>query len=62
MNSIKWIAVAIMVTALFWSMVASEKNQLESGNYKECLKAMQEAIPDPNDDSRSSFLQECQQR
>jgi len=59
-TSIKWIAIVIMVVALFWSMVASEENQLESANYQKCVTAMQEAIPDPNDDSRASFLKECQ--
>ncbi len=59
-TSIKWATVGLTLIAMFYFCMLSEKNNLISQNYEKCLTAMQQAIPDPNDDSRASLLQECQ--
>lgn len=52
-----WVIVILML-GIFGAR--SQTEELHSQRYDSCIKAMQQAIPDPNDDSRASFLENCQ--
>ena len=57
---IKWTALVIISVSFFCFLNQSEKQELNSKSYDKCIEAMQKAIPDPNDNSRASFLENCQ--
>lgn len=57
-SSYMWIAIAVMFVAFMW--FASKEDIARNDSYNKCVIAMQQAIPDPNDDSRASFLENCQ--
>jgi hypothetical protein len=57
-----WIAIGLVgitfAVAAGMSDIQNSKSRTEI--YIKCVDAMIEAIPDPNDDGRASFLKECQ--
>lgn len=62
-NTVKVAGIVAIAAMVMFGMYTSDKSytkQLESDNYKKCVEVMVKALPDPNDDSRASFLQNCQ--
>ncbi len=52
-----------LIVILFGILIHLESNRdvsFREHKYDTCIEIMQKAISDPNDDSRSSFLENCQ--
>lgn len=64
MDGSKWFFIAgglvlmTMWVAIGFSNVQESKEKTQ--RYITCIEAMKEATPDPNDNSRASFLKDCQ--
>lgn len=64
MNSDTWFGVFIGAVVLFLVLLVAagsfEKGEsAANAKWDGCVKLMTEVVPDPNDDSRASFLQNC---
>lgn len=64
MNNTKWIVIGIVSLAIFVGLFIEDNSIAENNARNErvevCTKAMQEAIPDPNDSqARAEFLKNC---
>lgn len=64
MNSDTMWGIVISVVGLFFILLIAAGSFEKGENaadmrWNACINLMTEAIPDPNDDSRASFLQNC---
>lgn len=50
------VAGIIIMTSSSWR---ARGHKIVDPRWNICIEAMQQAIPDPNDDSRASFLKDC---
>ena len=53
------ILVLVAMLAIIYGGINWDNQNFKTQRYDKCITAMQIAIPDPNDDSRASFLKDC---
>lgn len=59
-KSTMYIVIGVVVCVFIYFTAQTDRANLQNERYYNCITAMNKAMPDQNDDSRASFLAECQ--
>lgn len=59
MNYVKLFLIALAIALVFFIGYVFDSQPVADAKYDACVEAMNEAIPDPNDEGRPNFLKNC---
>lgn len=56
---IRWTVIGVIIIVFFYFASQSDLERAKDKRLDKCIEVMQKAIPDPNDDSRAHYLENC---